>query len=71
MKRLFWGCGVLLLTSCASHTPSDMSETADGSEGAPYTQTAGGPGGRHGGSNSLWSDVFRTALQTGMGFIHH
>lgn len=71
MKRLFWGCGLLLLTSCASHTPSDMSEIADGSEGAPYTQTAGGPAGGHGGSNSLWSDVFRTALQTGMGFIHH
>jgi len=44
-----------------------MSETADGSDGAPYTQTAGGPGG----NNSIWADVFRTALQTGMGFVHH
>lgn len=71
MKRLLWGCSLLLLAGCASHPPSDMSETADGGDGSSYTQTAGGPGGGHGGGNNIWSDVFRTALQTGMGFVHH
>ncbi|WP_215751031.1 MULTISPECIES: hypothetical protein [unclassified Gluconobacter] len=59
---------MLLLESCASHAPSDMSETADSNDGPPFNQTGGGPGG---GGNSIWSDVFRTALQTGMGFVHH
>ena len=63
---------MLLLASCASHAPSDMSETADSNDGPPFNQTGGDPGGsRGGGGNSIWSDVFRTALQTGMGFVHH
>ncbi|WP_215768700.1 hypothetical protein [Gluconobacter sp. P5B12] len=63
---------MLLLASCASHAPSDMSETADSNHAPSFNQTGGGlGGGRGGGSNSIWSDVFRTALQTGMGFVHH
>ncbi|MBS0982361.1 hypothetical protein [Gluconobacter cerinus] len=71
MKRLLLGCSMLLLASCASHAPSDMSETADSNDGPSFNQTGSGPGGRRGSGNSIWSDVFRTALQTGMGFVHH
>ncbi|MBS1071529.1 hypothetical protein JK222_07400 [Gluconobacter cerinus] len=71
MKRLLLGCSMLLLASCASHAPSDMSETADSNDAPSFNQTGSGPGGGRGGGNSIWSDVFRTALQTGMGFIHH
>ncbi|WP_215766735.1 hypothetical protein [Gluconobacter cerinus] len=48
-----------------------MSETADSNDAPSFSQTGSGPGGGRGGGNSIWSDVFRTALQTGMGFVHH
>ncbi|MFT8366989.1 MAG: hypothetical protein ABF812_11885 [Gluconobacter cerinus] len=48
-----------------------MSETADSNDTPSFNQTGSGPGEGRGGGNSIWSDVFRTALQTGMGFVHH
>ncbi|EHH68175.1 hypothetical protein GMO_15250 [Gluconobacter morbifer G707] len=64
--------GFLFLAACASHPPADMTDASDAD--APV-QDASGPGNRGGGGpgggGGIWSEVLRTALQTGMGFVHH
>lgn len=63
------GC-LLLLAACAEHRPpldDDGLPVTDGSEGdGPPHGGRGGPGG-----GGIWSDVLHTAMQTGMGFLHH
>ncbi|GBD57785.1 hypothetical protein [Gluconobacter wancherniae] len=72
LKKLLPFAAMLLLAGCASHQQSDMNEDSGNGEYASNDSSGEPGGGRgHGGGNSIWSDVFRTALQTGMGFVHH
>lgn len=69
---LVTGC-LLIFAGCAEHRPpldDDGLPMTDGSEGSgpPGGPTGGDHGGRGGG---VWSDVLHTAMQTGMGFLHH
>lgn len=66
-----FACLAMLLSGCASHTQPDMDDSAagsdDGQQGREASATRrGGPSG-----GGLWTEMARTALQTGMGFIHH
>ncbi len=65
-------CCFCCLFGCAEHRQpldDDGLPVTDGSEtGGPPGGGRGGPGGGGGG---IWSDVLHTAMQTGMGFLHH
>jgi hypothetical protein len=60
------------LIGCASRAPADMADGDDARNDSRPSDT-NGSGSSHGGGpgGSLWSELARTALQTGMGFIHH
>lgn len=63
------GC-LFILAGCAGHRQpldDDGLPVTDGSE------NSGLPGGGRGGpgGGGIWSEVLRTAMQTGMGFLHH
>lgn len=59
----------VLLAACASRGPADMATTTNDDD--PGYSVRSHQGGGMGGNGSIWSEVLRTALQTGMGFVHH
>ncbi|WP_336760984.1 hypothetical protein [Asaia sp. VD9] len=60
-----------MLAGCVSRTAPDMDDSASQSgDAAPERGTRSGQGGGPAGG-SLWPELSRTALQTGMGFLHH
>jgi len=60
----------ILLSACASHSsPADMATSANDDDSGYNIRGHQGSG--MGGNGSIWGEVFRTALQTGMGFVHH
>ncbi|WP_240993507.1 hypothetical protein [Asaia bogorensis] len=64
-------CLVLSLAGCATHTQPDMDDSAGADDQAPQSDGAHGSHGGGGHMGGLWTEMARTALQTGMGFIHH
>ncbi|MFT8991148.1 MAG: hypothetical protein ABF959_12560 [Gluconobacter albidus] len=73
MKKTCTVAVFILLAACASHAPLDMTSASGDDDDPAYTvksdHTHGGGG--MGGNGNIWGEVFRTALQTGMGFVHH
>ncbi|WP_438381817.1 hypothetical protein ABHV46_13085 [Asaia sp. BMEF1] len=65
-------CLGLMLAGCAPRTQPDMdvgagtSDDPGQSTGAQQGRAGGGPSG-----SGIWPEIARTALQTGMGFLHH
>ena len=59
----------ILLSACASRSPADMADAANNDDSG-YTVRDHQRGGV-GGNGNIWSEVLRTALQTGMSFAHH
>ncbi|NVN24335.1 hypothetical protein HW511_08050 [Asaia siamensis] len=64
-------CLALILSGCAQRTQPDMdvNGTSDESGQSDRMQQGRAGGGLSGGS--IWPEIARTALQTGMGFLHH
>ncbi|GBR22259.1 hypothetical protein [Asaia spathodeae] len=64
-------CLALILPGCAQRTQPDMdvNGTSDESGQSDRMQQGRASGGPSGGS--IWPEIARTALQTGMGFLHH
>ena len=73
MKKVCTVTVFILLAACASHAPADMASAANDDDDPGYTVKSdrGHGGGGMGGNGSVWGEVFRTALQTGMGFVYH
>ena len=72
MRRLLMVGGCLfLLCGCASHRsqPDDDLAMDEADNGPPPGD--GQHGGGRGGGQGIWSDVLHTAMQAGMGLIHH